>query len=91
MNNYKSKEFINVLSKKMNNNSVPSCPFCGGRKFTSTDKCATILIGDDIDEISFGQTIPSGMVICENCGHIDFFALGSLGFLKNKGVNDDGE
>ena len=75
----------------MNGRGIPNCPYCGGQTFTSTDKFATILIGEDIHSINLGPSIPSGILVCANCGHIEFFALGSLGLLKNKGVNDDGK
>ena len=43
---------------------------------------AAILIGEDMSSINIGPHIPSGMIICEYCGHIDFFALGVLGLVK---------
>lgn len=89
MSKYDPKEFISALGKKMNGRNVPNCPYCGGQKFTSTDKFATILIGDEMSGINLGPNIPSGMIVCENCGHIEFFALGSLGLLSNKGETKD--
>ena len=68
-----------------------ACRFCGGQRFTSTDKLATILIGDDLNSISIGPSIPSGMIVCENCGHIEFFALGALGLLSKKEEATDGK
>lgn len=91
MSKYNPKEFIGALDKKMNGRDVPNCPYCGGQKFTSTDKFATILIGDDTSSVSLGPSIPSGLLVCANCGHIEFFALGSLGLLKEKGDNSDGK
>lgn len=89
MTKYEPTDFINALKDKMNGRSIPNCQYCGGRKFTSTDKFATILINDELNGISIGPNIPSGMVICENCGHIEFFALGSLGLLHMKGESKD--
>ena len=89
MNKYDAKEFISALGEKMGNRNVPNCPYCGGNKFTSTDKLATIFIGEDLSGINLGPNIPSGMIICESCGHIEFFALGSLGLLNNKGESKD--
>ena len=85
MNKYNPNKFITAIQKKLNGRDVPNCPYCGGEKFTSTDKFATILIGDEINNLNLGPTIPSGMLVCENCGHIEFFALGSLGLLNMKG------
>jgi len=86
---YEPKEFISALGNKLHNQNVPPCQYCGGNKFTSTDKFATILISDDHSGITLGPNIPSGMIICENCGHIEFFALGSLGLLKESGESTD--
>ena len=60
------------------------CPYCGCEKFTTTISLAAILIGEEIDNLSIGPCIPSGMLICEQCGRIEFFALGALGMNENK-------
>lgn len=82
MSKYNPKEFITALGAKMNGRIIPDCPYCGGKKFTTTQSIATILIGDDTKNISLGPNIPAAMIICENCGHMEFFAMGSLGLLK---------
>lgn len=84
MKKYDPKVFVGELSKKLHDNNVPSCPYCHGSKFTSTDKFASILIGDDLENVSLGPSIPSGILICENCGHMEFFALGVLGLMNSK-------
>ena len=91
MSKYQPHEFIKALGIKMNDREVPNCPYCGGQSFTSTDKFATILIGDDTKSINIGPSIPSGMLVCSNCGHIELFALGSLGLLKKGEENQDGK
>lgn len=91
MSKFNSKDFISELTKRMNGRDVPNCPFCGGQRFTSTDKFATILIGEELNSISLGPSIPSGMLICENCGHVEFFALGALGLLQGKEEKSDGK
>ena len=35
----------------MNGRPVPSCPFCGGQRYTTTGNVASILIGDDMSKI----------------------------------------
>lgn len=91
MSKYNPKEFIGALGQKMNGREVPNCPYCGGQNFTTTDKFATILISEETSSVSFGPTIPSGLLVCVNCGHIEFFALGILDLLKEKGENNDGK
>lgn len=90
MSKYNPKEFIDALRKKVNGRDVPNCPYCGGDKFTTTDKFATLIIGNDVKSFELGPSIPSGMIICENCGHVEFFALGSLGLLKKEGESGNG-
>ena len=89
MSKYNPKEFIAAYSNKTNGRNVPDCPYCGGKQFTSTNKLAKILIDEELDQFTLGPNIPSGMIICENCGHIEFFALGSLGLLNSKGESND--
>ena len=89
MSKYNPQNFINALNHKMHGRGVPICPYCGGQNFTSTDKFASILIGDETNSINIGPSIPSGMLVCANCGHIEFFALGSLGLLKDVGANSN--
>ena len=84
MAHYDSRRFITELRKKLDSNDVSPCPICGKRSFTTTDKVAAILIGDDTQSLSLGPNIPSGMLICENCGHISFFALGILGLMEGE-------
>ena len=80
---YNPQDFIDALKRKTGPN-IRQCPFCHGNRFTSTEQLASILIGDNIEHLSLGPSIPTGMIICQNCGHIDFFALGALGLLNKE-------
>ena len=60
-------------------------------KFTTTSKVAKIIINENIDGISIGPIIPAGVLVCEGCGHIEFFALGTLGLLNNGKETSNGE
>lgn len=91
MRKFESREFLNALTKRKNGQVVRSCPHCGGSKFTTTSQVAKIIVGENIDGINLGPIIPAGMLICENCGHIDFFAIGALGMLNTKEGESDGE
>ena len=68
----------------MNGHGFPSYPYCGGQKFTTTQNFATFLIAEDTQNINLGPNIPAGMVVCEKCGHIEFFAMGPLGLLNTE-------
>lgn len=89
MSKYNSKEFIERISAIIKKD-IPDCPFCGGKRFTTTGEFGAILTGEDLSNLNLGPHIPTGMVICEKCGHIDFFALGALGLLR-KEEKKDGE
>lgn len=92
MKNYEPSKFIDALHKRIANKPI-KCPYCGGRKFTSTDSSAAILISKKVSGLSVSSVeayIPSGMLICENCGHVEFFALGVLG-LNDKDDEDNAE
>lgn len=83
MSKYDSKKFIDALSQKVSQNKL-ICPYCNGTQFTTPDEFASILMSKEMSSINIGPTIPAGMVVCQNCGHIDFFALGALNLLEKK-------
>lgn len=91
MSKFNSTDFIKAFSSKTGGTNVPKCPFCGNQHFTTLEKFATILIGDDVSGINLGPSIPSGMIVCEKCGHIEFFALGALGLLNKEGDSKNGK
>lgn len=84
MSKYNPNKFIAALAQKMNGREFPPCPYCGGQKFTTTRRVATILIAEDTKNIDLGPNVPAGMVVCEKCGHIEFFAMGALGLLNTE-------
>ncbi len=90
MKQYIPEKFVSSLNEKLSNKKFPSCRFCGCNQFTTTDSFGSILIGKDMNGLSLGPTIPTGIIICENCGHIEFFALGALGLLDSKDVSSVG-
>ncbi len=89
MNNYNPNKFIDKIGTKINSRTIV-CPYCGGVKFTTTDSMSNILLSKDLTALNIGPTMPCGMIICENCGHVDFFALGILDLLQ-KTENSNGE
>lgn len=79
---YDAEAFIAKLNAQMQGHSMPKCPFCGGSKYTTPEQVATIPVGISFNGLSVGQTAPCAMVVCTQCGHVDYFALGVLGFLQ---------
>lgn len=91
MSKYDPNLFISEIENRINNGRVPQCRFCGGNRFTTTDSMATILIGKELNAVSIGPSVPAGMIVCEKCGHIEFFALGAIGLLQKEDEKKDGE
>ncbi len=85
---FNSGEFISALKRKINFENY-NCPFCGGINFTTTEYCTSFVLKKEISNVVHNNIVPSGMLICENCGHIEFFALGPLGLLKESTENKE--
>ena len=90
MSKYNPNDFINAFRKRTNR-EVPACPFCGNRNYTTTDSLASIIIGQETNSLCIGTSIPTGMLICTKCGHIEFFALGALGLMNSKDEVNNGD
>lgn len=82
---YDPDAFVKELTKRMGSRHMPNCPFCGNNAYTTPQEVSTIPVGKNISGISIGQTAPCAMVVCTTCGHVDLFALGTLGLLPKKG------
>ena len=80
---YEPNEFIARLTEKVETINQYKCPFCSGERFSVTGTIATIPASKDLGKMSLGPNVPAGMIVCEKCGHIDFFALGALGMIDN--------
>ena len=89
MKKFNTDDYINKLSKLLKNGNFPVCPYCGGNNFTTTQNFASIIASNDFDGINISTSIPCGMIICQKCGHIEFFALGALGLIPPKEVNEN--
>ena len=91
MKNYNANQFLEKFNERRTGRNLPDCPYCGGQNFTVIDSLASIIIGKDLTGISLGPSIPSGVVVCTKCGHLEFFALGALGLLPKKEDSSDGK
>lgn len=87
MSKYEPQKFLDALNQKAPNKQLV-CPYCGGSQFTTPKEFASLLINSEMSNINIGPTIPSGMIICSKCGHMDFFALGILNLLEKKEEKD---
>lgn len=81
MKQYDAKDLITAITK---HNQDYKCPFCNDNHFSVVTEAAQITISDKLDAVELGKFIPAGAIICQKCGHIDFFSLGTLGLLDKK-------
>ncbi len=91
MASFEADEFIERVVGRMPDSRVPTCPYCGGEKFTTLGKFVSLLIGDNLGALEVGPSVPAGMIICENCGYIALFSLGVLGMLPDGEADTDGK
>lgn len=82
--NYDSSEFISRLQEKTKGRLLPNCPFCGSADYYTPPEMANIFLTKDFNGLQIGPSVPSAMIICKTCGHIDFFAIGMLGMIPPK-------
>ena len=61
------------------------CPCCGGRKFSVHNEAATLSVSDQLNVLKIGNYVPAAILICDNCGNLQFFALAKLGLISEKG------
>lgn len=60
-----------------------TCPRCGNKAFTLQDGYVHHALTNNINTVAFGgNTIPSVITVCNNCGFISLHALGALGLLQ---------
>ena len=80
-NEYSASAFRKVLFERLNG-ALPKCSICGGNSFTTPDDYTSLLSQNDFSNLSIGRNVPAAMIVCKQCGHIEFFSLGILGLLK---------
>lgn len=77
---FSQEEFNRKLSEKCPD--PQPCPFCGCKHFSTTENICNLPLQDRLEGFEFGRSIPCGIAICSNCGHVNLFALGVMGLLK---------
>jgi predicted nucleic-acid-binding Zn-ribbon protein len=63
-----------LTSKKLN----PTCPSCGGRKWTPVEIISANTVTAKGTTIG-GNTIPMVQIVCSNCGFVKLFAAVPMG------------
>ncbi len=82
MSSNEKQKIVDALSKKGAN--LP-CPRCNTKNFTLLDGYFNQTIQQKLtaDLVLGGPSVPSIIVVCNNCGYISQHALGVLGLLPN--------
>ena len=79
-NTYSQEEAIKIMksvAERLKGKQI-KCLICGYDKFDLLEGYTNRLILNKIDTLSFGKTIPSISLGCQNCGHILDFGLGAF-------------
>ena len=80
MNEEKKKQIIDVLSRRV---SGFACPICHQAKYSLIGGYSVDTVQKDYKGMEIGGImIPSVILVCGNCGHIDKFSLGVLGLME---------
>ncbi|MCK4814176.1 hypothetical protein KA005_00275 [bacterium] len=88
MNKMTAKEkqkIVGILSKK---GAVHPCPRCGEKGFTLLDGYFNQTIQQTLgggNTFIGGPSVPSIVVVCNNCGYMSQHALGVLGLMPENG------
>lgn len=77
--------FLAALNEKAR--EISSCRFCGKRKYGAVKQVTMLYVQDSFDSMAINRSIPCGAVVCEECGHVNLFALGALGLLPEEDKN----
>jgi predicted nucleic-acid-binding Zn-ribbon protein len=86
---YSESDFLKAISSKCPN--PQPCPFCGSLDYVSDSEMAMISVQKKTDGIRIGKSIPCGLLLCHNCGYVNFFALGALGLLPKNDGDDNAQ
>jgi hypothetical protein len=82
MTEEKKRQIVKALSQRV---SSIVCPICHQSKYSFIDGYTIDPVQDDYKAVQLGgKIIPSIMLVCNNCGHIDRFSLGVLGLMDKE-------
>lgn len=89
MEEEKKRQIANALGKRIGN---IVCPICHQSKYTLLDGYFVDVIQDKYQSIQLGgRILPSVMLVCNNCGHLESFSLGVLGLMESEEKNEGKE
>lgn len=80
---YDPEEFKEKLNQRVGRPLRP-CPFCGKTTYSISSDYVSMFTQKEYKTLQLGNNIPCGVMFCDTCGHVDLFALGTLGMLKKQ-------
>lgn len=89
MTEEKKRQVANALAMRTGN---IVCPICRQSKYTLLDGYFVDVIQDKYQGMQLGgRLLPSVILVCNNCGHLESFSLGVLGLLDIEKKDEGGE
>lgn len=80
-NKIQDNELHNKVFEVLKNKKLPFCYFCKGENGAEYQFAGigVNIIQENLDTLNIlGKSIPSAIIVCTNCGHINKLALGVL-------------
>jgi predicted nucleic-acid-binding Zn-ribbon protein len=78
-----------IAQRLQEKGAVKPCSRCGNQRFSLLDGFVNFPMTQELSNnvIIGGPSVPCAVVACDNCGHMEFHALGAIGLLteQNKG------
>lgn len=82
MTEEKKRQIASTLAKRT---GIIACPICHQSKYTLLDGYFVDVIQDKYQGMQLGgRLLPSVMLVCNNCGHLESFSLGALGLMESE-------
>ena len=89
MTEEKKRQIANALTMRVGN---IVCPICHQTKYTLLDGYFVDVIQDKYQGMQLGgRLLPSVMLVCNQCGHLENFSLGVLGLMESEEKIEDND
>lgn len=88
MSEDKKKQIAKALTERI---GAIVCPICHRSQYTLLDGYFASSLQNGYKGIEIGgRVLPSVIIVCNHCGHLDNFSLGVLGLMENEnsGTNE---
>ena len=73
MNQYETNDIIRRIAKAGGDKHI--CPICGKKDFFINNKKAAMFVSGSFNNFTLDEYVNTALLVCNNCGHVDVFAL----------------